>query len=154
MYESLVLLEVRRLAPFFITIARASESLKLRRTSPLSTSRKLIPTRRSCSPPIRRRRLSLGFRFVFPSLCSRNALLWPTADRAFSISLPQLDYISKKIIPATFKLIQAQDASAQADAKKDLVDSYKELTEKVKGPFFTGDEFGVVDIAIAPWFAR
>jgi glutathione S-transferase len=80
--------------------------------------------------------------------------LFPTDPTQKALVRIQLDYVSKKVFPAVFKLIQAQESSAQADAKKELIESYKELTEKVKGPFFAGEEFGAVDLALAPWFAR
>ncbi|KAL8291904.1 hypothetical protein RQP46_002162 [Phenoliferia psychrophenolica] len=65
-----------------------------------------------------------------------------------------IDYISKKIIPTFFKLVQAQDKAAQDDARKDLYDSLKEVSEKVKGPFFAGAEFGAVDLSLAPFLMR
>lgn len=41
----------------------------------------------------------------------------------------------------------------QNEALQDVYTSLQKLAENIKGPFFHG-EFGLVDIAIAPWIVR
>ena len=60
----------------------------------------------------------------------------------------------QQIIPGYFKLVQAQTKEAQDDARKDLVDSLREVSEKIKGPYYAGHDFGAVDISLAPFLMR
>lgn len=68
-----------------------------------------------------------------------------------------IDHINKVIVPATMRLIQSQPTSepekVQA-ALEELIKGQKTLAEKVKGPYFFGDEFSLVDAALAPWITR
>ncbi|KIM40343.1 hypothetical protein M413DRAFT_414003 [Hebeloma cylindrosporum] len=73
-----------------------------------------------------------------------NLLPSEPADRA--LTRMWLDHISKTFIPAFHRLLQAQDVEKQNEALQDLA-------ENIKGPFFNG-EFGLVDVAIAPWIVR
>lgn len=52
------------------------------------------------------------------------------------------------------KLVQAQEADKQKDALEELNKALRTFTEKIKGPYFLGEEFSLVDIAIVPWIAR
>lgn len=65
-----------------------------------------------------------------------------------------LDHISKSIVPAFFRLIQAQEAEKQQSALQELNKALNTLAEKVKGPYFLGNEFSLVDVAVAPWVVR
>nr|ACF15452.1 glutathione-S-transferase [Phanerodontia chrysosporium] len=65
-----------------------------------------------------------------------------------------LDYISKSIIPANFRLIQAQTPEKQQEALADFNKALKQFAEKIKGPYFLGEQFSLVDIAIVPWIVR
>lgn len=65
-----------------------------------------------------------------------------------------LDHVSKSIVPAFFRLIQAQEAEKQQSALQELNKALNTLAEKVKGPYFLGNEFSLVDVAIAPWVVR
>ena len=65
-----------------------------------------------------------------------------------------IDYTSKSIIPATFRLIQAQEKDKQDSAREELVQAFKTFAEQIKGPYFLGTEFSLVDTAIAPWIIR
>jgi glutathione S-transferase len=62
--------------------------------------------------------------------------------------------LNKAVLPAQARLIQAQTKEAQDDARGSLYDGLKKFAEKIKGPYFLGEEFSLVDIAIAPWIAR
>lgn len=65
-----------------------------------------------------------------------------------------IDGISKKIIPAYFRTIQAQEKDKQDAGRADLYKGMKELAEQVKGPYFFGEEFSLVDATIAPFAVR
>ena len=65
-----------------------------------------------------------------------------------------LDHISKNIVPAFFRLLQAQEAEKQQAALEEYTKALDTLAAKVKGPWFLGDEFSIVDVAIAPWIVR
>jgi len=65
-----------------------------------------------------------------------------------------LDYISKQIVPGYFRLIQAQGVEKQAEAREDYYKILRTFADLVKGPYFFGEEFTLVDIAIAPFIVR
>lgn len=75
-------------------------------------------------------------------------------DRAFSRIW--IDHISKNFLPAFFRLLQSQpeEKEKQDEARKDLYRALGTLAAKRKGPYFLGEEFGIVDVAIAPWVVR
>lgn len=52
------------------------------------------------------------------------------------------------------RVIQAQEADKQKAALADLLKALSGLAEKVKGPYFLGEEFSLVDAAVAPWVVR
>ncbi|CAL1711382.1 unnamed protein product [Somion occarium] len=63
-------------------------------------------------------------------------------------------FINKSIVPATMRLIQAQEADKQKAALEELLKGLATFSEKIKGPYFLGDEFSLVDVAVAPWIVR
>ncbi|KAF7792769.1 hypothetical protein EIP86_003867 [Pleurotus ostreatoroseus] len=65
-----------------------------------------------------------------------------------------IDYVSKKIVPAYFRLIQAQGADKQRAALEDLNQALGTFAAQIKGPYFLGDAFSLVDVVVAPWIAR
>ena len=67
-----------------------------------------------------------------------------------------IDHISKTFLPAFFRLLQSQDLAKQEEAKQDVYKSLSTLAKQKKegGPYFFGEEFSLVDIAIAPWATR
>ncbi|KAI0692087.1 glutathione-S-transferase [Cytidiella melzeri] len=75
-----------------------------------------------------------------------------TTERAYARIW--IDYIAKSVLPWNFRLIQAQEPDKQKDALDELNKALRTFTEKIKGPYFLGDEFSLVDIAIAPWIVR
>jgi glutathione S-transferase len=66
----------------------------------------------------------------------------------------ELDHISKSILPAFFRTIQAQDPQKQKENREELEGELRKLAKKVKGPYFLGEQFSLVDVAIAPWVVR
>ncbi|CEH14472.1 Glutathione S-transferase [Ceraceosorus bombacis] len=86
--------------------------------------------------------------------------LLPAAPQAKAVARMHIDQISKKIVPAWFRTIQAQDSQAQAQGRKDYTDALKEWATYIddnklhNGPFHGGDELDAVDINLAPFVAR
>jgi len=66
----------------------------------------------------------------------------------------QIDHISKAFIPAFFRALQAQEKDKQEAGLQDMYKALRQLAEKVKGPYFFGEQFSLVDVAIAPWAVR
>ena len=81
-----------------------------------------------------------------------NVLPADPIDRAYARIW--IDFISKSIIPSWQRLLQAQTSEKQQEALEDLSKAQKTFGEKVKGPYFLGEEFSLVDIAVAPWVVR
>lgn len=62
--------------------------------------------------------------------------------------------MGKAFVPAFMRLIQAQDKEKQDLARTELYDALRKFAAQVKGPYFLGDEFSLVDVAIVPWVTR
>ncbi|KAJ7151722.1 glutathione-S-transferase [Mycena filopes] len=65
-----------------------------------------------------------------------------------------IDFVSKSFVPAFMRLTQAQDAAKQDQARVELYDALRKFAAQAKGPYFLGDEFSLVDVAIVPWITR
>ncbi|KAI0790586.1 glutathione-S-transferase [Abortiporus biennis] len=65
-----------------------------------------------------------------------------------------VDYITKNVVPNFMRLVQAQEREKQEQARQDFYKGLRGVSEKVKGPYFLGEEFSLVDIALAPWVLR
>ncbi|EJF57534.1 glutathione-S-transferase [Dichomitus squalens LYAD-421 SS1] len=64
------------------------------------------------------------------------------------------DHVNKQIVPANMRLTQAQDPQKQREHLEELNKALRTLVEKVKGPYFLGEQFTLVDVALAPWVVR
>lgn len=62
-----------------------------------------------------------------------------------------IDHVSKSIVPALLRLLQAQEKHDQEEALKEVNGALGLLVEQVKGPYFLGEEWSLVDTAIAPF---
>ncbi len=64
--------------------------------------------------------------------------------------------INRKIVPAFYTLLQAQELSKQAEATKKLQGEVSTIVEAcdAQGPFFLGPQLSYVDIQFAPWMIR
>ncbi|KAF8911523.1 glutathione S-transferase [Gymnopilus junonius] len=91
------------------------------------------------------------FEDAFPNY-KPNLLPLDPVDRA--LARIWLDHITKTFIPSIHRLLQVQEASKQAEALQDLYQSIRKLTDNIKGPYFFGEKFSLVDIAVAPWIVR
>ncbi|PPR04124.1 hypothetical protein CVT26_001316 [Gymnopilus dilepis] len=65
-----------------------------------------------------------------------------------------IDHITKTFIPSFQRLLQSQTADKQREALQDLYQSIRKFCEHIKGPYFFGEQFTLVDVAVAPWFLR
>lgn len=83
--------------------------------------------------------------------------LYPTKFEDKAIARIRIDFISKKVLPAFMRTIQAQDSKAQTESRAELVQALKQFASYIdpsKGPFVGGRELGAVDISLAPWGVR
>lgn len=64
------------------------------------------------------------------------------------------DYVQKSFVTSQMRLVQAQGESNQKAALAEFIKALKGFAEKIKGPYFLGEEFSLVDVAIAPWIVR
>lgn len=65
-----------------------------------------------------------------------------------------IDHISKNVVPAFFRLVAAQEPEKQKAGLEEVYAALKPLAEQIKGPYFLGEEFSLLDITIAPFVAR
>ncbi|KAH7928707.1 glutathione S-transferase [Leucogyrophana mollusca] len=65
-----------------------------------------------------------------------------------------IDFVTKSIIPAWQRLLMAQGVEKQDAAREELYTAQRKFAEQVKGPYFSGEEFTLVDVAVAPWITR
>ncbi|KAJ7169133.1 glutathione-S-transferase [Mycena crocata] len=65
-----------------------------------------------------------------------------------------VDFIGKAFVPAFMRLMQAQEKEKQDVARTELYDALRKFSAQAKGPYFLGEEFSLVDIAIVPWITR
>jgi glutathione S-transferase len=68
-----------------------------------------------------------------------------------------VDVINKKIIPAYFRTMQAQEPDKQVSAREEFTAALKEFGShlpKDDGPYYSGKNFGFVDIELVPWVLR
>ncbi|OBZ69733.1 Glutathione S-transferase omega-1, partial [Grifola frondosa] len=64
------------------------------------------------------------------------------------------DFANKSIVPAVFRTIIAQDSEKQRTNLAELADATRAFAAKVKGPYFLGEQFSLVDVAVAPFVVR
>ena len=67
-----------------------------------------------------------------------------------------IDFVSKSIVPAFFRLLQAQDQEKREAALKEFISALRTISSKRQsgGPYFLGNDFSLADIAIAPFAVR
>ena len=65
-----------------------------------------------------------------------------------------VDFITKNLVPGFMRLVQAQDPQKQKQYLDEVINEQKKFAAQVKGPYFLGEEFSLVDVAIAPWIVR
>ncbi|GJE91373.1 glutathione S-transferase family protein [Phanerochaete sordida] len=75
-----------------------------------------------------------------------------TAERAYARIW--VDFVTKNVVPNFMRLIQAQSPEKQDAARADLYKGLRTFADQARGPYFLGDEFSLVDVALAPWIVR
>jgi len=65
-----------------------------------------------------------------------------------------VDHISKVLIPAYFRCLQAQDKDKQKEGLEEVVKALNHFGEQVKGPFWAGENLTLPDVVLAPFAAR
>ncbi|KAA1470412.1 glutathione-S-transferase [Dentipellis sp. KUC8613] len=83
--------------------------------------------------------------------------LLPTDPFARAHARLWTDYVAKNVVPANQRLVQAQEPERRAAALQELIGALKTVAaEKAKapGPYFLGEEWSLVDTALAPWVVR
>ena len=63
-------------------------------------------------------------------------------------------HVDKQVVPGFMRTVMAQEVDKQRTSLEEFYKALRTLCEKVKGPYFFGDEFTLVDVAIAPWVLR
>ncbi|MCJ1433946.1 Glutathione S-transferase U1 [Xylographa pallens] len=66
------------------------------------------------------------------------------------------DHINRKIVPAFYHYLQAQEPAKQIESAEDLKTHIATLVDAADstGPFFLGSTMSFVDVQIAPWLLR
>ncbi|PIL33460.1 transporter [Ganoderma sinense ZZ0214-1] len=65
-----------------------------------------------------------------------------------------VDYAAKVVVPAHSRLIQAQGAERQRAALEEYYAALRTFAAQIRGPWFLGEQFSLVDVALAPWMVR
>lgn len=63
------------------------------------------------------------------------------------------DKLNNTVCTEFYKLLMGKDHVAVDAAAAKILSCLHEFSQQCKGPFFFGEEFGIVDIALAPWAA-
>jgi glutathione S-transferase len=89
-------------------------------------------------------------------LSPNSAKLLPEGPYDRAVARLAIDHINKSVVPAFFRLLQAQpsEPDKQVTALAEFKDVLAEISKKAKGPYFFGEDFSLVDVAIAPWAVR
>ncbi|KAF2252555.1 glutathione transferase omega-1 [Trematosphaeria pertusa] len=66
------------------------------------------------------------------------------------------DFVTSRIIPSFHRFLQHQGAEGLKEKQREFLGYIKQFTREMhaEGPFFMGEEFGLIDIVIAPWAIR
>ncbi|KAI6119017.1 glutathione S-transferase [Pisolithus croceorrhizus] len=67
-----------------------------------------------------------------------------------------IDHISKAVVPAWMRLVMAQPNEPEKlqTALNELYEGLRKLQHEVKGPYFAGEQFTLVDVVLVPWVTR
>ncbi|KAG6837812.1 hypothetical protein H0H93_016180 [Arthromyces matolae] len=80
--------------------------------------------------------------------------LLPVEPTSRAIARIWIDFIAKAIVPGQQRLVQAQEPGQQTQLLKEYIEVLQKFSKEIKGPYFLGEEFSLVDVAIAPWIVR
>ncbi|KAJ7273829.1 glutathione-S-transferase [Mycena rebaudengoi] len=65
-----------------------------------------------------------------------------------------MDFIGKSFLPCFMRLLVSQEVDKQDLAREEMYTALRTLAAEIKGPYFLGEEFSLVDVAIMPWISR
>ncbi|MDA0673927.1 MAG: glutathione S-transferase family protein [Cyanobacteria bacterium] len=86
--------------------------------------------------------------------------LLPLVPGQRAIARIWIDFINTRFVPGFYKLLLAQNSALQADWRSELTRHLHYMEHQglaslsAAGPYWLGDEFSLVDIALYPWFER
>lgn len=75
-----------------------------------------------------------------------------SVDRAYARIW--IDHLTKQFLPTFMRLVQSQDKTKQDEALEYMYEALRTFAKEIKGPYFLGEQFSLVDAAIAPWIIR
>ena len=86
----------------------------------------------------------------------RSKPLFPSSPQQKAHSRLWSDHVNRHLVPAFYRLLQAQEVAAQTSAAVDLREQIDKLVSAADaaGPFFLGAELSMVDVQLAPWLLR
>jgi len=64
------------------------------------------------------------------------------------------DFISKSVMPAFYRTLQAQEPEKQREGRDELYSALGQLAKQRRGPYFLGAQYSLVDVAVTPWACR
>ena len=64
------------------------------------------------------------------------------------------DFINNNICSPFYGVLMKKTEEEREQAKQKLLDGLKKFSSEIQGPFYFGEQFSSVDIAIAPWIGR
>lgn len=65
-----------------------------------------------------------------------------------------IDGISKKVMPAFYKLLQQTDSAKHVEDRRGLVEALNVFQEDIQGPWFAGGQLTLADLVLAPFVVR
>jgi glutathione S-transferase len=85
-----------------------------------------------------------------------NPLLTPGNPQMRAHSRLWADHVNRKIVPAFYSYLQAQELDKQTDYAIELKDGISKLVDAADphGPYFLGQHMTLVDVDFAPWMIR
>ena len=92
--------------------------------------------------------------FLDDAYPSHSPRLLPSDPVDRAVARIWIDHFSKKCLLAVQRLTQLQEKEQQDNNREALYKAQKELAEQVKGPYFFGEQFSIVDVVVAPWVER
>ena len=65
-----------------------------------------------------------------------------------------VDFVNKFIVHGYFRIFHAQTPEAQAPVLSEWIKYLQCYADKIRGPYFFGEEFSIVDLSVVSWVLR
>lgn len=65
-----------------------------------------------------------------------------------------VDFVNKYIVPGYFRIFHAQTPELQVTAMAEWMKYLQCYSDKIRGPYFFGEEFSIVDLSMVAWIVR